>query len=690
MKTKKQPLNKASKILSKISNEISLAKPKSDEGLLPIYSLLTDLEDETPKKNNVLHKGITDIKAILEALMDTASPFQESTLSALADFMEWVRSNLGNKPDQWSELSININPTNADETTDSSAAEDEDLKAMDVLLEVDITQDAELLDEFQNESRDHLERIESGLLTLEGNPEDKEVINDLFRSFHTLKGLSGFLHFVPIKNLTHEVESLLDLARNDKIQLNSSIISIILKSRDTTQTFINQIAESIINKSTPTQLIPISGLISEIRQAATNTSASPTPQGSQTTQNQSAPANEPIATNTPTLASTSSNSIRVNTSKLDSLLDTVGELVIVQSQFQEHFLKELTEGTALARNLSQLTRITKTLQNSSMSLRMVPIRPCFQKVSRIVRDLSSELNKKVNLEISGEDTELDRNIVEEIGDPLVHMIRNAIDHGIESPEERVQAGKPETGNCYLKAYHLGNNIVIEITDDGKGIDHEQILKSAQEKKLVPYDQSFTPQEIYKFLFLPGFSTAKEVTEVSGRGVGMDVVLRNIEKLRGNVEIDSTLGQGSSFKIKIPLTMAIIDGLVLQVGKKKFVLPSASAETTFRPTAEQISTIQTKAEILTFQGRTIPVVRLHERFDIPSDITDLPEGIIIITESLGKRFALFVDCIVSKQEIVIKNLGSFLQNTEGLSGSAILGDGTIGLILDPTSLLHKSQ
>ena len=260
-----------------------------------------------------------------------------------------------------------------------------------------------------------------------------------------------------------------------------------------------------------------------------------------------------------------SATVRVNTEKLDSLMDVVGELVIVQSQLLESSRQVTGESSALQRNVAQLSRITKELQSTAMSLRMIPIKPTFQKMERLARDLARDFGKKVLFATSGEDTELDRTVVEEIADPLVHMVRNALDHGLESPSVRAAAGKAETGSLHLRAYHQGSNIVIELTDDGRGIDPDKILRKAREKGIVSATAQLTRDEIMALIFAPGFSTAEKVTAVSGRGVGMDVVKRNIEKLRGKIEIASEVGKGSTFKIKLPLTMAIIDGLVVRVG-----------------------------------------------------------------------------------------------------------------------------
>jgi two-component system chemotaxis sensor kinase CheA len=311
-------------------------------------------------------------------------------------------------------------------------------------------------------------------------------------------------------------------------------------------------------------------------------------------------------------------------------------------------------------------------------------------MERLARDLARECSKKVNFITAGDDTELDRTMVEAIGDPLVHMVRNALDHGLERPEARAASGKPETGTVNLKAYYEGNSVIIELRDDGRGIAPEKVLAKARSLGLVPKDAELTTDEIFRLIFLPGFSTAEKVTAVSGRGVGMDVVKRNIEnKLRGKIEIASEVGRGSVFKIRLPLTLAIIDGLVVQVGTDRFILPSTSVQMALRPARENILMVHGDREVLDLRGRMLPLHRLHRRFGIPARATDPWDGIVLIVESSGKVCALLVDEMINKQEVVIKSLGAYMQGLHGVAGGAILGDGNIALILDPGALLQAA-
>jgi len=339
----------------------------------------------------------------------------------------------------------------------------------------------------------------------------------------------------------------------------------------------------------------------------------------------------------------SSSTVRVNTDKLDSLMDVVGELVIVQSQLAESARVLGIEDSSLQRNISQFGRLTKELQHTAMSLRMIPVKPTFQKMERLARDLSRDFGKKVNFHVHGEDTELDRTVVEDIGDPLVHMVRNSLDHGLEMPADRVAAGKPEAGTVLLKAFHEGGNIVIELSHDGRGINPEKILAKAKKQNLIPEHAQPSREEILNLIFLPGFSTAEKVTAVSGRGVGMDVVRRNIEKLRGKIEIVSEVGKGSTFRIKLPLTMAIIDGLVVRVGEDRFILPSTSVQMALRPKKEALSTVHGRGEVLDHRGKILPIHRLHRRFKIPGAIENPWEGIIVIVENNGEARGAACGC-----------------------------------------------
>lgn len=727
-------------LINRLAAESILAQSGRDDGLVPAYSLLGDLCERCVGEPSLLGPATT-ARTALEKLLDTAHPFDDATLGVLRNLVEWLpsavealRAGTSSPP-----LASGQSPVSHPESPASTASEPG--AAADVMLSLNLEENQELLNEFYGETVDHLQQIEAALLVLDQEPDNQEALNSIFRSFHTIKGNAGFLGLLPMHTLAHEVESILDLARNHKLRLNAAIITEILRSRDALQTLTQQVARALEKGQLPNQIVPVGHLIRAVRRLAEQPSAleptSTTPVVNQRatepidlpeeanikpaaavcaeaasavsalaspapvapplmTAVQSAPA---AATMAPVSAAASLGTapkgasgatVRVNTEKLDSLMDVVGELVIVQSQLLET-ARQHGDVTAspLQRNVAQLSRITKELQHTAMSLRMIPIKQSFQKMERLARDLARDFGKKVSFVTSGEDTELDRTVVEEIGDPLVHMVRNALDHGLEPPAERVATSKPETGVLHLKAYHQGSNIVVELQDDGRGINPDRIYRKAVEKGVIPAGSVLTKEEILNLVFAPGFSTAEKVTAVSGRGVGMDVVKRNIEKLRGKIEITSEVGQGSTFKIKLPLTMAIIDGLVVRVGDDRFILPSTSVQRALRPTRDSISTVQGQGEVLDLRGRLVPIHRLHRRFGIPHQAENPWEGIVVIVEHSGKISALLVDEMVSKQEVVIKNLGAFMQSLPGVAGGAILGDGNIALILDPATLLQAA-
>ena len=385
-------------------------------------------------------------------------------------------------------------------------------------------------------------------------------------------------------------------------------------------------------------------------------------------------------------ASTASGIVRVDTLKLDSLIDLVGELVIAQSMVVQNTEVTTVNDGHLSRSLGQLRGITSDLQRTAMSLRMVPIRNTFQKMARLVRDLAIQQGKDIQLVLQGEDTELDRTIVEELGDPLIHMIRNSADHGIEPADQRLAKGKAAAGTITLRAFHQGGLIVIEIKDDGRGLNPDRIRAKAVERGLIRDDESLDEESIFELIFAPGFSTAEQVTDLSGRGVGMDVVRRNIEKMRGTVEIQSVVDRGTTFTISLPLTLAIIEGLLVSVGDQRYIVPTLSVRESFRPLPGMVSTVQGRGEMVSVRGRLTPMLRLGRHLNTPSRAVDPTQGIVVVVESGQESRCLFVDELIGKQEVVIKSLGDMFRNQTEFAGAAILGDGRVGLILDINSLV----
>jgi two-component system chemotaxis sensor kinase CheA len=564
---------------------------------------------------------------------------------------------------------------------------------LDEYTSVNLESDGDILREFVNESREHLENIEQGILILEERPDDAEMLGSIFRAFHTFKGASGFLRLMPVNRLSHELESLLDSARSGRLLLNPKIIDIILAGKDILKDFIDEL-QLQIDQHKPVEPIHVPGndLTLRVRYILANpnsiedsvsgevgASADASSEAASASRNEGGEAKK----------KSTSQMMKVDTRKFDSLVELVGELVIAQTQVSQHPDLVNLRSQQLSRNLQQLSQIALELQKIAMSLRMVAIKATFQKMNRLVRDLTASIQKQVELVISGEETEMDRTIVEELGDPLMHMIRNSVDHGVEMPNDRIAKGKPAKGTVRLSAYHQGGNMVIEIADDGAGLNKQRILAKAIERGIVAPDAELEDRQIFDLIFAPGFSTAEKITDISGRGVGMDVVKQNIAKLRGKIEIDSTPGEGTTFRIFLPLTLAIIDGLIARVGDQRYIFPTLSVCESFRPTTEMISTIYGKGEVVKVRGKLRPMLRLHEYFDIVPRTTDPTRALIIVVESANQQRCILVDELIGKQEVVIKSLDERFKQNKALAGAAILGDGKVGLILDPRTLVQVS-
>lgn len=392
-----------------------------------------------------------------------------------------------------------------------------------------------------------------------------------------------------------------------------------------------------------------------------------------------------------TAASTNeTSSIRVSIEKVDQMINLVGELVITQamlaqtaSQLDPVIFEKLLSG------MSQLERNTRDLQESVMSIRMMPISFVFSRYPRVVRDLAAKLNKRVELKTVGENTELDKGLIEKIADPLTHLVRNSLDHGIEVPEKRVAAGKSAQGTITLRAFHQGGSIVIEVSDDGAGLNRGKILAKAKERGL-PVSDGMSDQEVWSLIFEAGFSTADTVTDVSGRGVGMDVVKRNIQSMGGRIDIESALGVGTRISIRLPLTLAILDGLSVAVGDQMFIVPLNYIIESMQPTAADIKTVSGHGRVVQVRGEYLPVIALHEVFNLHPNVTAVHEGILVILEAEGHKAALFVDDLIGQHQVVIKSLESNYRRVQGVSGATIMGDGKVALILDTAALVLACQ
>lgn len=380
------------------------------------------------------------------------------------------------------------------------------------------------------------------------------------------------------------------------------------------------------------------------------------------------------------------SSIRVSVEKVDELINLVGELVIAQSMVNQAISQIPSETLpAMQEALGAMNRSTRDLQERVMAVRMVPLASVFRRFPRVVHDLATTMGKQISVEIAGEDTELDKQMIEQIGDPLTHLVRNAVDHGIETSQERQTRGKASEGKVCLRAYHEGGNVVIEVSDDGRGLDRERIHRKAIAQGLVKAEEPLTDEQIHGLIFAPGFSTAEQVTDVSGRGVGMDVVKRNIEALNGSVSIESQPGQGSTFRIRLPLTLAILDGLAVSLNNEVYILPLLAVVESFQPKPTDIKTISGKGEVLLVRGKAVPLVRLHRIFHAPAQVTDPTKGLVVLLENQDKKLGLLVDELLGQMQVVMKSLEANYQKVEGISGATILGDGQVAFILDVPGL-----
>ena len=661
--------------------------------------------------------------------------------------------------------------------------------------------DTDLLADFVSEARDHLDAADIHILTLETEPEDEEALNAVFRAFHTIKGVAGFLALDEVGALAHEAENLLDKARKGEMRLVGDAIDVTFDAVDTLKRLITYVSHSLatseelsLDPKLPSLLARLkaiaSGRVVRKRAAAesrvedeakprlghilvdSGAASMATVEDALERQQQPAerkklgeimvdsamasrrnvedalesqqaeasgkrigeilvsrgaatsedieealekqgrePEHPPLGEilvrdgdvpardvaqalrvqKSGAAAVKVKDTLKVDADRLDRLVDMIGELVIAESMVSQAEEVKKSSTTEFSRHLRQLDKITRELQEMGTSLRMVPVRATFSKMARLVRDLSRKSGKPVEFNMSGEDTELDKSVVDRIGDPLVHMIRNSIDHGIEAnPEDRVDAGKQRKGNVHLRAFHKGGSIFIEIEDDGRGLDREAILAKAVERGLIKDGDALSDKEAYNLIFEPGFSTAKKITDVSGRGVGMDVVRRNIEALRGQVEIRSEPGKGSVFTLRLPLTLAIIDGMVVRVGGERYIIPTLTIVRSIQPEQQYMTRVLGKGEMLTVQGELMPLFRLARLFQIPNAIEDPTEALAVVVEDDGKHTALVVDELLGQQQIVIKSLGETMRDSPGIAGGAIMPDGKVGLILDVGGLVKLAH
>ena len=600
------------------------------------------------------------------------------------------------------------------QTEESDSSEEFGDASLDALQ---LTITPEMVKQFVSESTELLEEAESVLLELEKNPSDEELTYRAFRALHSFKGNSGFLGYADLEKLSHHTESILERIRGKEIVADSKIFSLILDILD----FLKQGVSGLSEGHEP--LIPsIIGLINLLDESAAPVKTAqkspekkskdkpktkskdkeknkiesvekPEPEEALTEDIKSTETAAAIESVKQTAAAAQRQSVRVDVLKLDQLLNLVGELVIAEAMVSQNpDLDNLNVNMdRFEKSVMHLEKITRDLQDLSTSIRMIPLEGTFRRMMRLVRDLSQKASKKVEFKIVGEETEVDKTVIEQITDPLIHIIRNAIDHGIEKPEIRSQSGKSSVGHLSLEAKYVGGEVWILVKDDGAGLSREKILKKAIEKNLIDGDgSSLSDDEVWKMIFLPGFSTAEKITDVSGRGVGMDVVSRNIEKIRGKVDVKSKTGKGAEVILRIPLTLAIIDGMLIRVGNIRYTIPIVDIKESFQTHEEDITRTMDGQEIVNIRGHLVPVVRLIDLFKLNFPRKKLTEGIIVLVENHGKSICLMVDELLGQQQIVIKGLSDYVGHIKCVSGCTILGDGDISLILDVASIISESE
>ena len=591
-----------------------------------------------------------------------------------------------------------------------------------------LCEDQELLEGFLTETTELLEKMDDDLIALEKAPDNMELMNSIFRSIHTVKGASSFLGFELLVTITHKTEDVLNRLRKGELQVTPGIMDVILDAADHVKLLVNDIRNGEIVErdlgEVVNNLIPyISGTLQEATvltevpkesapEAATQPVESEGPEEESDAeaelvaaappapQTAPAPANRPAAQKPAPARNedmSDNTTVRIDVKRLDDLMNQVGEMVLernrtLQMNIDYQSRENMTNfGEEFSKLAKRIDFVTSELQMQVLKIRMIPVEKVFKKFPRIVRNLSRDLGKEVNLEIIGEETELDRSVVDEIGDPLIHLIRNALDHGLEMPEERVASGKPRCGNVVLSATHEGNQIIISIKDDGRGIDPEKLSRKAIDKGLVSEEQvaAMSQKEILDLIFLPGFSTKEKATDLSGRGVGMDVVRTNIRKLNGLIEIRSEVGRGSEIILKLPLTLAIIQSLLVEVENEVYSVPLAAVLETLKVETSSFHQIGGQ-EVLKLRDSVLPLIRMQRVFGVAEKDFSSQQSYIVVIGVAEKRMGLIVSRLLGQQEVAIKSLGKYLAKAPGIAGSTILGDGRVALIIDPAGIIEMEE
>ena len=563
--------------------------------------------------------------------------------------------------------------------------------------------DRALIEDFLAEAREYLETAEAALLQLESNPGDAEAINDVFRAFHTIKGTSSFLGLEAVAGFAHHAEDMLDRVRGAELAFAGVVPDLALRAVDVLKVLIAAVPAALAGgaPALPAEYAALGLALSNPEQHGA-AAAAVRPEVAAIEEAPSVPiigrTAEHVVPGAPSAgaaahaAPTADPLVKVRTDKLDRLVEMVGELVIAEAILMQDAVVRDAANHGLAQKVRHADKIVRELQDLSLGLRMVPLKGAITKLQRVVRDLAARSGKQIAFEVSGEETEVDRTLVDLLADPLLHMVRNAVDHGIEPPSERLKAGKPAMGTVRLEAMQAGDRVLVKLHDDGRGLQREKILRKAIEKGIIQSGDTMSDAEVFELIWAPGFSTAEAVTEVSGRGVGMDVVRRNLTAMRGRTVIASTPGQGSTFTIELPLTLAITDGMLVRVGAERFIVPTARIQRCFRPEPSAVHTVQGRGEMVHTGGEVLPLFRLHRALRVVGAQEASTEGILMVVGDGDRRVAILVDELLGQQQVVAKPLGEAVGRVRGLTGGAILGDGRVGLILDVDELVeaHRSR
>ena len=560
---------------------------------------------------------------------------------------------------------------------------------------------------FFDEAKEHLETIEEQAMALGSGRDDAETLNTIFRAAHSIKGGSGTFGFTQLSEATHEIETLFDGLRKGKGRADAATVRLVLDCCDVFKSHLARL------KAGERGIDPA---MEALRERLNAPRAAETPKEEKFgffDDPMAAQKAEPGAKNPgrrkedrkdekfgffdPDAAAAAdqnrrrgdASSIRVGVDKIDRIVNLVGELVIAQAMVQQSVATQGSKADErLAHSVATLDRNTRELQQAVMSIRMMPMEFVFSRFPRLVYDVSAKLNKKVHLRTQGHETELDKELIEQLVDPLTHVVRNAIDHGIESPVERVKAGKPEAGTIVMKATHRGGSVVIVVTDDGRGLDRDRIVAKARELG-IPADDSWTDAQAWGLIFEAGFTTAKEVTALSGRGVGMDVVRRNITHMGGTVSVSSVKGEGTTITLQVPLTLAVLDGMIVGVGDEQYIVPLEFVAEAFKPAPGDIRSIVGQPSLVAVRGEHLPIVRLDHLVQLDRHGAPAGEPICLVVEVDSRRAALLVDQLIGQQQLVVKSLDSNLHSVPGVAGATILGDGRVSLILDVSTFTRST-